>query len=61
MFGFGMPELLVILFIVMLIFGASRLPELGSAMGKGIKNFKRSVEGNEIDIKAKQADDGGQA
>ena len=36
----GIPELLVILFIVILIFGASRLPELGKGIGKGIKNFK---------------------
>jgi len=36
----GIPELLVILFIVILIFGASRLPDLGRGLGKGIKNFK---------------------
>jgi sec-independent protein translocase protein TatA len=36
----GLPELLVILFIVILIFGASRLPELGRGIGRGIKNFK---------------------
>lgn len=36
----GIPELLVILFLVVLIFGASRLPELGKGLGKGIKNFK---------------------
>jgi len=36
----GIPELLVILFIVILIFGASRLPDLGKGLGKGIKNFK---------------------
>lgn len=36
----GMPELLVVLFIVILIFGANRLPELGRGIGKGIRNFK---------------------
>ena len=36
----GMPELLVILVIVILIFGANRLPELGRGIGKGIRNFK---------------------
>jgi sec-independent protein translocase protein TatA len=36
----GIPELLVILFIIILIFGASRLPELGKGLGKGIRNFK---------------------
>jgi sec-independent protein translocase protein TatA len=39
----GIPELLVILFIVILIFGASRLPELGKGIGKGIKNFKEAT------------------
>lgn len=40
----GMPELLVILFIVILIFGASRLPELGRGIGRGIKNFKEATK-----------------
>lgn len=40
----GMPEILVILFIVVLIFGASRLPELGRGIGKGIKNFKEATK-----------------
>jgi len=38
----GLPELLVILFIVILIFGANRLPELGRGIGKGIRNFKEA-------------------
>lgn len=51
MFGFGMPELIVILVIVLVVFGANRLPEIGSALGKSIKNFKKSTEGkDEIDI-----------
>jgi sec-independent protein translocase protein TatA len=40
----GIPELLVILAIVILIFGASRLPELGRGIGKGIKNFKDATK-----------------
>ncbi|MDO8666755.1 MAG: twin-arginine translocase TatA/TatE family subunit [Gemmatimonadales bacterium] len=44
MFGnLGMSEILMILAIVLLVFGAKRLPEIGSAMGKGIREFKRSM------------------
>lgn len=57
MFGFGMPELIVILVIVLVVFGAGRLPEIGSALGKSIKNFKRASEGkDEIEIKPKKED-----
>ena len=41
----GVPELLIIFFIIFLIFGASKLPQLGSGLGEGIKNFKRSIKG----------------
>ena len=51
MFGLGMPEVMVILVIVLIIFGAGKLPEIGGAIGKGIKNFKKSVrESDEIDV-----------
>jgi sec-independent protein translocase protein TatA len=51
MFGIGTTELLVVLGIVIVIFGARRLPELGSGLGKAIKNFKAGVSGkDEIDV-----------
>jgi sec-independent protein translocase protein TatA len=54
MFGFGLPELGIMLVIVTLIFGVGRLPELGGAMGKTIRNFRRASEGkDEIEVKAK--------
>jgi sec-independent protein translocase protein TatA len=40
--GIGIPELIVILFLIILIFGASRLPEIGRGIGKGIRNFKEA-------------------
>jgi sec-independent protein translocase protein TatA len=40
----GIPELLIILAIIILIFGASRLPEIGRGIGKGIKNFKEATK-----------------
>jgi len=40
----GMPELIVILVIIIVIFGATRLPELGRGLGKGIRNFKDATK-----------------
>ena len=40
----GFTEILLILFIVLLVFGAKRLPEMGSALGKGIREFKKSIK-----------------
>ena len=52
MFGIGVPELIIILLIILIIFGAGKLPEIGGAIGKTIKNFKKAtieVEKTETD------------
>jgi sec-independent protein translocase protein TatA len=51
MFGLGFPELVVILIIILLVFGAGKLPEIGGAIGKGIKSFKKAThEPEEKDV-----------
>jgi sec-independent protein translocase protein TatA len=52
MFGIGMPELIIILVIILIIFGAGKLPEIGAGMGKAIKNFKKATS----DAETKEAD-----
>jgi sec-independent protein translocase protein TatA len=47
MFGLGFPELILILVIVIVIFGTSRIPELGKGLGEGIRNFKKAVKDEE--------------
>lgn len=57
MFGLGTQELLIILVLVLVIFGAGKLPQVGSALGKGIRNFKEGVKDAEKDAKEIEAKD----
>ncbi len=59
MFGIGMPELLVILVIILIIFGAGKLPQIGEGLGKGIRNFRKATtkEPEEIDVTPKKPED----
>lgn len=51
MFGLGIGELLIILVIVLVIFGAGKLPDLGEGLGRGIRNFRKAVKSpDEIDV-----------
>ena len=54
--GLGVPEILIVLVIVLLIFGPKNLPKLGSAMGKTVKNVREGMEGEE-DAEDKEAED----
>jgi sec-independent protein translocase protein TatA len=59
MFGIGMPELIIILVIILIIFGAGKLPEIGGGMGKAIRNFKSATSDNDkAEKKPDQIDDG---
>ncbi len=57
-FGLGLTELLIILFIILLFFGAKRLPGIGSGLAKGIKGFRKSFQqSDQIDITPKEPED----
>lgn len=64
MFGMGFGEWLVVLAIVLVVFGAAKLPQLGDGLGRAIKNFKKAAAGNdEVDVtpKKKELGDGKKA
>ena len=45
--GLGTSELIIVLLMILIIFGVGKLPEIGSGLGKGIRNFKKNISGNE--------------
>jgi sec-independent protein translocase protein TatA len=55
MFGLGIQELLVILVIALVIFGPSKLPQIGSGLGKAIRDFKKGVSGDDAEESSKEA------
>ena len=55
--GIGIPELLIIFAIVLIVFGAKKLPEIGGGMGKAIRNFRKATtEPEEIDVSPKKSE-----
>jgi len=59
-FGLGVTELILILLIVLLVFGAGKLPQIGDALGRGIKNFKSATKGHKdeaVDVTPKALED----
>lgn len=50
MFGLGTQELLIVMVLVMVVFGAGKLPQVGSSLGKGIRNFKQGVNDTDEEI-----------
>ena len=53
MFGLGATELIIIFLIILILFGVGKLPEIGSGLGKAIKNFKKATSEDEADLTKK--------
>lgn len=49
MFGFGTTEMIIVLVLVLIIFGAGKLPQVATSLGKGVRNFKNGIDPNLID------------
>ncbi|KAF0218647.1 MAG: sec-independent protein translocase protein [Geobacteraceae bacterium] len=47
MFGFGLPEMIIILVLTLVVVGPAKLPQLGQALGSGIRNFKKAASGDD--------------
>lgn len=56
MFGLGTTELIIILVLVLIIFGAGKLPQVGGAMGKGLRNFKEGIKDDGSEQKESEPD-----
>jgi sec-independent protein translocase protein TatA len=52
MFGLGTSELVIILVLVMIIFGAGKLPQVGASLGKGLRSFKEGIKGEDEQVAA---------
>ncbi len=50
MFGFGMPEMVIILVIALVVFGPAKLPQLGQSLGAGIRNFKKATIDDDVTL-----------
>jgi sec-independent protein translocase protein TatA len=57
MFGLGTQELLIILVLVMIVFGAGKLPQVGKSLGQGLRNFKKGVNETDDDIEEGQVEE----